>query len=45
MDLTIIRIERSQKAQRHIAIKDLSEYLDKRWTDAVKERNALCGRD
>jgi hypothetical protein len=44
IDIPIIRIERSQKSQKHIALRDLADYLDKRWNEAIKERDALCGQ-
>ena len=43
--LPIIRMERSQKAPKFIALKDLAAYLDDRWAAAVKERDQLCGLD
>jgi hypothetical protein len=41
--IPILRIERSQKAQRHIHLNDLAQYLDERRAAATRERDQLCG--
>lgn len=43
--LPILRIEASQKAQKHIHLADLAKYLDERRAAAVKECWQLCGTD
>lgn len=41
--LPILRIEASQKSQKHIHLADLAKYLDERRAAAVKECCQLCG--
>ena len=41
--LPILRIEASQKSQKHIHLVDLAAYLDERRAAAVKECRQLCG--
>jgi hypothetical protein len=41
--LPILRIEASQKSQKHIHLADLAKYLDERRAAAVKECRQLCG--
>jgi hypothetical protein len=43
--LPILRIEHSQKSQKHIHLADLARYLDERRAAAVKECRQLCGTD
>lgn len=43
--LPILRIEASQKSQKHIHLADLARYLDERRAAAVKECRQLCGPD
>ena len=45
LKLPIVRIERSQKAQRGVHLVDLANYIDERRAAAVKERDQLCGLD
>jgi hypothetical protein len=41
--LPILRIEASQKSQKHVHLVDLARYLDGRRAAAVKECRQLCG--
>ncbi len=43
LKLPIVRIERSQKAQRGVHLVDLANYIDERRAAAIKERDQLCG--
>lgn len=45
LKLPIVRIERSQKAQRGVHLVDLANYIDERRAATVKERDQLCGLD
>jgi len=45
IDLPIYRAEASQKSMRAVHIADLAVYIDRRREAAIKERDALCGRD
>ena len=42
--LPIVRIERSQKAQRGVHLTDLAAYIDKRREAAIKECRQLTGQ-
>jgi len=44
IDLTVIRMEASQKAARGIHLQDLADYLDARRAAARKENDQLHGR-
>jgi hypothetical protein len=43
--LSIVRIERSQKAQRGVHLADLADYIEKRRAAAIKECQQLTGQD
>jgi hypothetical protein len=43
LKLPIVRIERSQKAQRGVHLVDLAAYIDERREAALRERDQLCG--
>ena len=43
--LPILRIEASQKSQKHVHLVDLARYLDERRAAAIKECGQLCGPD
>ena len=42
--LPIVRIERSQKAQRGVHLADLADYIEKRRAAAIKECRQLTGQ-
>ena len=43
LKLPIVRIERSQKAQRGVHLVDLANYIDERREAALRERDQLSG--